>query len=379
MLLALTAGCAKKRIYTTPPGTEDAMEMTVPGGSAAGDEAAQPTPAPAETAGQDAAVVSEDLPEPAPAAAPMTTAKPAAQPAAAAPAQAPAPTKAPSPARAAETPAAPAPAPVSVPAAAAPAPAPATTAAVQPEAAEDVRNAVYDERGLAAWITPDSEDLPTASGDLYDPDALTAAHRTLPLGSTARVTNLENGLSVTVRINDRGPFNKDRIIDLSQAAAEAIGIKAQGAAEVGLSLEGGPAKAAKPKATAAPATAAKPQPAPAPAPSQAQAPAPAQAAETTPAAAPQAPQASQAPAPAAAVQAVSGGYWVQVGAFADKANAQRALEALVQEGYVQSRMVIAPGGGLFRVQAGAFPGEADAQSALARLKATYPASFLVRD
>ena len=76
----------------------------------------------------------------------------------------------------------------------------------------------------------------TANGESFDMHALTAAHRTLPFGSLVRVTNPRNGLSVTVRINDRGPFARGRVIDLSRAAAEQIGMIRRGHAEVELQL-----------------------------------------------------------------------------------------------------------------------------------------------
>lgn len=72
----------------------------------------------------------------------------------------------------------------------------------------------------------------TASGERYDRNGLTAAHRTLPFDSNVRVTNLANGRSVTVKVNDRGPHRKDRVIDLSQGAAEQLGMKRQGLATV---------------------------------------------------------------------------------------------------------------------------------------------------
>jgi rare lipoprotein A len=74
-------------------------------------------------------------------------------------------------------------------------------------------------RGYASWY---GEPQMTASGERFDPHALTAAHRSLPLGTRVRVTNQRNGRSVVVRINDRGPFRHDRIIDLSTAAAKLL-------------------------------------------------------------------------------------------------------------------------------------------------------------
>ena len=75
---------------------------------------------------------------------------------------------------------------------------------------------------------------PTASGEPFNPTELTAAHRSLPFGTRVRVTNLRNGQSVIVRINDRGPFVQDRIIDVSRAAARAIGMIRRGSARVRL-------------------------------------------------------------------------------------------------------------------------------------------------
>ena len=72
----------------------------------------------------------------------------------------------------------------------------------------------------------------TASGELYDERALTAAHRSLPFGTRLEVTNLENDRSVVVRVNDRGPFIKNRVVDLSLAAARALGITEQGTTRV---------------------------------------------------------------------------------------------------------------------------------------------------
>jgi rare lipoprotein A len=80
------------------------------------------------------------------------------------------------------------------------------------------------ERGLASWYGRKFHGQKTASGEPYDMFAMTAAHKTLPIPSYARVTNVKNGLSVVVRINDRGPYAHGRVIDLSKAAAQAVGI-----------------------------------------------------------------------------------------------------------------------------------------------------------
>jgi rare lipoprotein A len=86
--------------------------------------------------------------------------------------------------------------------------------------------------GRASWYGQEFARRPTASGQLFDPRKMTGAHRTLPLGSRVRVTNLRNGRSVLVTINDRGPFIRRRDIDLSYGAARAIGMVERGIAPV---------------------------------------------------------------------------------------------------------------------------------------------------
>jgi rare lipoprotein A len=90
----------------------------------------------------------------------------------------------------------------------------------------------YDETGIASWYGPGFHGNPTANGETFDQNALTAAHRTLPMPSMVRVTNLDNGRSIKVRINDRGPFKNGRIIDLSRRAADLLGFRRQGTAKV---------------------------------------------------------------------------------------------------------------------------------------------------
>ena len=90
----------------------------------------------------------------------------------------------------------------------------------------------FRERGMASWYGKKFNGQRTSSGEIYDMYAMTAAHPTLPLPSYARVTNLSNHKSVIVRINDRGPFMKDRIIDLSYTAAYKLGLIGDGSAEV---------------------------------------------------------------------------------------------------------------------------------------------------
>ena len=90
----------------------------------------------------------------------------------------------------------------------------------------------YSETGMASWYGPDFHNKRTANGEVYNMRAITAAHRTLPLPSIVRVTNLENGKSIIARVNDRGPYVKNRIIDLSQKGAELLGYRMQGTAKV---------------------------------------------------------------------------------------------------------------------------------------------------
>lgn len=94
----------------------------------------------------------------------------------------------------------------------------------------------YYEIGIASWYGPGFHGKRTANGEIYDMYAMTAAHKTLPFGTIVRVVDLDTGRSVVVRINDRGPFVKGRIIDLSYAAAQELGMVKKGLAKVGLKI-----------------------------------------------------------------------------------------------------------------------------------------------
>lgn len=98
----------------------------------------------------------------------------------------------------------------------------------------------YKERGYASWYGKKFNGYHTSNGELYDMYAMTAAHKTLPIPSYVRVTNLQNGKTVVVRVNDRGPFHEGRIVDLSYAAAQRIGIHKAGTGyvEVEIALPG---------------------------------------------------------------------------------------------------------------------------------------------
>jgi rare lipoprotein A len=90
----------------------------------------------------------------------------------------------------------------------------------------------YDETGIASWYGDDFHGRKTANGEIYDMNAISAAHTTLPMPSYVRVTNLQNNRSLIVRVNDRGPFHDDREIDLSSKAAELLGFRDRGLAQV---------------------------------------------------------------------------------------------------------------------------------------------------
>ena len=94
----------------------------------------------------------------------------------------------------------------------------------------------FQQMGLASWYGDFHAGKPTANGEVFDPDQLTAAHTTLPLPSVIMVTNLENNQSAILRVNDRGPFIDGRILDVSEKAAEILGFKNQGLANIKIKI-----------------------------------------------------------------------------------------------------------------------------------------------
>ena len=98
------------------------------------------------------------------------------------------------------------------------------------------RDLTYDETGIGSWYGDEFAGKLTANGEIFDPEMITAAHKTLPMPSVVRVTNLDNGRSLVVRVNDRGPFVPGRIIDLSRESARLLGFKDQGIAKVRVKL-----------------------------------------------------------------------------------------------------------------------------------------------
>jgi rare lipoprotein A len=206
----------------------------------------------------------------------------------------------------------------------------------------------YRERGIASWYGEDFHGRPTANGEEYDMHALTAAHKTLPIPTWVEVTNLNNGRRVIVKVNDRGPFVGGRIIDLSYAAAETLGMVRAGTARVEVRALGVPIGSELPEQPVL--AAAKP----------AESKATGFALIATAAAAE--PDASARPMRQ---------LFVQVGAFADRANAARLADRLTASGQANVFVVSATGGAreLHRVRIGPLPDEA-AFGALERQLAT---------
>jgi rare lipoprotein A len=233
----------------------------------------------------------------------------------------------------------------------------------------------FVEQGVASWYGPGFHEKSTSSGEPYDMYAMTAAHKTLPLPTYVRVTNLSNGKSIVVRINDRGPFIANRIIDLSYTAAAKLDMLRDGTAlvEVRALTPGRPEVptliAASPvSATPSPVSVAV-TPASAVAPLVPEEPTPASAAATPiPAAVTPAPAtpiaatvnpAPATPAPAAttpaagpATAASAATLYLQAGAFADPRNAQRALARLLAAGVSSAFILNPPGSSLYRVRVG---------------------------
>lgn len=190
----------------------------------------------------------------------------------------------------------------------------------------------YDERGVASWYGRDFHGKATASGDLYDMNALTAAHKTLPLGTIVRVTNLHNGRSIDLLVNDRGPFVNGRLIDLSYAAARRLGSATRGLAQVRVQAIGSRServKLASPRLTR--------------------------------------------------TSTRSANYYIQVGTFSMRDNALKVLSHLKHRGYQNSRIEIRRNGSatLHVVKAGSFEALPSAKRALWKLRPQFPSSFIV--
>jgi len=184
----------------------------------------------------------------------------------------------------------------------------------------------YDEVGMASWYGRDFHGRKTANGQVYDMYGLSAAHKTLPLGTRVRVTNLSNNRSAVLTVNDRGPFVRGRILDLSYGAAKRLGTVDQGVVRVRITAVGSqPAKRLR--------TATAPMKR----------------------------------------------YHVRVGAFAVRSNAERVHARLKGAGYGGANIVTVSRDGqvLHIVQAGSFFSRDKAEEVLARLKDQFPTSYII--
>jgi rare lipoprotein A len=243
-------------------------------------------------------------------------------------------------------------------------------------------SADYVERGVASWYGPGFHKVRTSTQEPYDMYGMSAAHKTLPLPCYARVTNLQNGRSIVVRVNDRGPFVGNRIIDLSYTAAAKLDMLRNGTAMVEVRTVGPasvpgvvpPPPAAAPPivapATVAPATVTASSVAPPVVSAQLQG---ASASATPmPVAAPRAGPPPGAPvvAPAPVTSAPVAALFVQAGAFADPANAQRLAQKLRDGGYgkVFVRDDVIAGRRMYRVRIGPVPDVPDFDRIVAALE-----------
>ncbi len=230
----------------------------------------------------------------------------------------------------------------------------------------------YAQTGTASWYGSQFHGQRTASGEVFDQEALTAAHPTLPIPSLVQVTNLDNGREVIVRVNDRGPFVRERVIDLSRSAAQVLGFEAAGHARVHVRYLGPAPRRVNADGTPGPASPPSPPPA-APATVEEQGPRsllpPSSVApQTELAGAPV--EDYRAPAPSYGPPAASGAYYVQVGAFSDLSNAHRVRDAVGAAGPVVVDVRRgASGAELFRVRVGPWNSVEEADAARRQLAA----------
>ncbi len=180
----------------------------------------------------------------------------------------------------------------------------------------------FSEEGVASWYGEDFHGKTTANGERYDMYGMTAAHKLLPFGTQVKVTNKENGRSIVVRINDRGPFVANRVIDLTRTGAEGIGMIARGTAPVVVESIGTVAGLKDGDLT--------------------------------------------------------GNFYVQVGAFANESNARRLLAQLRQEGG-GGRTYFAEQVKFWRVQAGPYPSLNQAEKMAEGMLERYPGNFVVAE
>jgi len=262
----------------------------------------------------------------------------------------------------------------------------------------------YDETGIASWYGPGFHGGRTANGERYSQHEMTAAHRTLQMPSFVRVTNLSNGRSVVVRVNDRGPFAKGRIIDVSSQAADLLGFKANGTARVRVQVL---PEASRQVAQAARegrnwhgdlpdeqvASAAAPQLPPAASPQTASylPPPTADASSSGMASAPRPYEIDGQPVPA---HTIGGNYYpdpvvtqravpdktslyIQAGSFSDMANAQKLIRTLGADARAYVAQAQVRGTVYHRVRVGPFSSVPEADRALSRISAKAPDARII--
>jgi rare lipoprotein A len=195
----------------------------------------------------------------------------------------------------------------------------------------------YRKKGVASWYGKKFHGKPTSSGEIYDMHEMTAAHKTLPLPTRVRVTNLTNGKSVIVKVNDRGPFVDNRIIDMSYSAAKQLDMIANGTALVEVEALGGSARV-DPAETFA--------------------------------------QSAQTAAIAATAAADSTVLFLQIGAFGEQVNAQQLQQQLESNGFSNVRIHhdIESDPALYRVRLGPIQGVAEYDALVAKM-----ATFQIND
>jgi rare lipoprotein A len=187
----------------------------------------------------------------------------------------------------------------------------------------------YKQQGIASWYGRRYHGQKTSSGESYDMYAMTGAHTTLPIPSYARVTNVENGKSVVVRINDRGPFHDDRLIDLSYAASYKLGLAMKGSGLVEV-----------------------------------------EAIDTTDHQDVQTQKIAPTATPASAPHQESG-FYIQLGAFKEEDNAQKLREKIIAQNLVQNLPINSwYNEGIYRVRIGPYPSRAEAQTDANKLGTT---------
>ncbi|CCQ73781.1 septal ring lytic transglycosylase RlpA family protein [Magnetospira sp. QH-2] len=224
----------------------------------------------------------------------------------------------------------------------------------------------FDETGVASWYGPNFHGKTSANGEIFNQWALTAAHRTLPMPSFVRVTNLENGRSVVVRINDRGPFAHERVIDMSRRGAQLLGFEKQGTARVRVQIIADKSRQVASRAHAGIGVAEKDRTAVV-SPIVSGGRPSAEVNQQTLSPPTLAPVAKASPPAQPKVNPGVAGVYVQAAAFSVYENANRARESLSTIGPVEVHQILVNGRDWYRVRVGPFSSGTQGARALARV------------